>query len=205
MLCIINYGSGNIAALANICRREKIAHSIVADPREVAQGTHFLLPGVGAFDPTMETLETSGLLAALQDEVHGKGKPILGICVGMQLLAEGSDEGDRPGLGWIPGRVRRIDIRNLNRPPHLPHMGWNAISVSKTHDLMNGVDADRGFYFLHSYYFDASSADDILATVEYGDRLPCVVGRGRVLGAQFHPEKSHSNGIRLLSNFAGWH
>jgi imidazole glycerol-phosphate synthase subunit HisH len=204
MLCIINYGSGNIAALANICRREKIEHCIVDDPREISQGTHFLLPGVGAFDPTMETLETSGLLAALEDEVQGKGKPIMGICVGMQLLAEGSDEGERRGLGWIPGRVRRIDTRKLNRPPHLPHMGWNNISLRSAHPLLDGIDIERGFYFLHSYYFDALEDNDVLATVEYGENLPCVVARGRCFGAQFHPEKSHSNGIQLITNFTRW-
>lgn len=204
MLCIINYGSGNIAALANICRREKIDHCIVSDPREIAQGSHFLLPGVGAFDPTMETLESSGLLAALEEEVHGKGKPIMGICVGMQLLSEGSDEGERAGLGWIPGRVRRIDVRRLNRPPHLPHMGWNNITLHSQHPLLEGVDAARGFYFLHSYYFDASEGGDVLATVEYGENLPCVIARGRCFGAQFHPEKSHGNGIRLITNFTRW-
>ncbi len=204
MLCIINYGSGNIAAISNICRREKLPHFIADKPAELGQGTHFLLPGVGAFDPTMETLENSGMLVALEDEVHGKNKPVLGICVGMQLLADGSDEGERPGLGWIGGHVRRIDTRNLNRPPHLPHMGWNSVDMAQQHPVLEGVDANHGFYFLHTYFFDAANKEDVLATVDYGGDLPCVVGHKRCVGAQFHPEKSHSNGIRLISNFARW-
>jgi len=204
MFCIVDYGSGNIAAIVNICRREKIPHCVVSDARELSQGTHYLLPGVGAFDPTMETLQSSGMLAALADQVQGENKPIMGICVGMQLLAESSEEGERPGLGWIPGRVRLIDTRNLNEPPHLPHMGWNDIHINVAHPLLEGVAPERGFYFLHSYFFDASNEEDIVATVDYGGRLPCMVARGNVVGAQFHPEKSHSNGIRLITNFARW-
>ena len=128
MLCIIDYGSGNVGAIANICERERIPYLITNDPARFAPATHFLLPGVGAFDPTIETLRGSGIVAALEDEVLARGKPIMGICVGMQLLANGSDEGQREGLGWIPGHVTRIDTQALNRPPHLPHMGWNGIT-----------------------------------------------------------------------------
>jgi glutamine amidotransferase len=203
MLCIIDYGSGNIGALANICKRERIPYMITNDPDRFGAATHFLLPGVGAFDPTIEILQGSGIVSTLETEVIVRGKPILGICVGMHLLANGSDEGVRDGLGWIPGRVTRIDTRTLNRPPHLPHMGWNSIESAAEDPILHGIDLAQGFYFLHSYYFEARYPEDIVASVTYGSALPCIVRRGHIIGAQFHPEKSHANGIRLIKNFVG--
>jgi imidazole glycerol-phosphate synthase subunit HisH len=202
MLAIIDYGSGNIAALANIFKQHKVAHFVSGDPRELAGASRYLLPGVGAFDPTMETLTNSGLLDVLNEAVLDKGKPVLGICVGMQLLAESSEEGDRPGLGWIKGRVRRIETSGLNRPPLLPHMGWNSIGLAGQARLFDQVDVTRGFYFLHSYFFDVASRADVAATVTYGAEMPCAVEKGNVFGAQFHPEKSHANGVRFLLNFS---
>lgn len=203
MLCIIDYGSGNISAIANICEREQIPFFIANDPGQFETASHFLLPGVGAFDPTIATLRDSGIVSALEAEVFGKGKPLMGICVGMHLLANGSDEGEHEGLGWIPGHVTRIDTRALNRPPHLPHMGWNSIEGDANDPLLTGIDLERGFYFLHSYFFDALNAEDVVAQVDYGGAMPCIVRRGHVIGAQFHPEKSHANGIRLIKNFVG--
>jgi imidazole glycerol-phosphate synthase subunit HisH len=202
MICLIDYGSGNVGALMNIFKQRKIAHFLSNKPSEFAQADRFLLPGVGAFDPTMAQLRASGILDALGEEVVGKGKRVLGICVGMHLLAEGSDEGELPGLGWIKGHVRKIDPSKLKAPPHLPHMGWNSIDVQGTRTLFEGVDCARGFYFLHSYYFAAASAADVSATVTYGGTLPCAVERDNVFGIQFHPEKSHHSGVRLLQNFA---
>lgn len=203
MLCIIDYGSGNVGAIANICGRERIPYLITDAPAQFDTATHFILPGVGAFDPTIETLRRSGIVAALENQVLGLGKPILGICVGMHLLANGSDEGKREGLGWIPGHVARIDTRALNRPPHLPHMGWNGIAGDADDPLLTGIDLGRGFYFLHSFYFDARDPSYVVARVHYGGDIPCIVRRGNVVGAQFHPEKSHANGIRLIKNFVG--
>ena len=202
-LCVIDYGSGNLAAITNICERERISHYIAASPDELQEATHFLLPGVGAFDPTIEIIEKSGMLAALEDQVQQRGKPILGICVGMHLLADGSDEGVRKGLSWIPGRVREVDVTALKKPPYLPHMGWNSVTGVQEDELLAGVDLGHGFYFLHSYYFAAERNEDVVATVSYGADFPCVVRRGHVVGAQFHPEKSHANGVRLLKNFVG--
>lgn len=201
MLCIIDYGSGNIGAIANICERERISFMITHDPLQFETATHFLLPGVGAFDPTIETLRSSGILLALEDQVINRKKPILGICVGMHLLANGSDEGMGEGLGWIPGRVTQIDVKGLQRPPFLPHMGWNGIEGDLDDPLLRGIDMARGFYFLHSYYFAAAHSEDVIATVDYGFDMPCIVRKGHVVGAQFHPEKSHLNGIRLIKNF----
>lgn len=201
MIGIIDYGSGNVAAIMNVLRRKRIAHFLSGKPSELAEARSYILPGVGAFDPTMEALTRSGIVAALNEQVLEKRKNVLGICVGMHLLAEGSDEGTAPGLGWIRGRVRRIDSARLDRPK-LPHMGWNSVSPSGPSPLFRGIDADRGFYFLHSYYFAAADQADVAAQVEYGEAMPCAVERDNVFGVQFHPEKSHSNGTRLFENFA---
>ena len=203
MIGIIEYGSGNVGAIMNILKQRKIPHMLSGDPAELKQADRFILPGVGAFDPTMQNLTDSGVVSFLNDQVLGDGKKVLGICVGMHLLAEGSDEGTRAGLGWIKGRVRRIDPSALNAPPHLPHMGWNALKPTGRGALWDGIDTERGFYFLHSYYFDAAQPDEVTAHVAYGADLPCAVERDNVFGMQFHPEKSHSNGMRLLANFAG--
>ena len=203
MLCIINYGSGNVGAIANICERERIPYMITNDPASFEKATHFLLPGVGAFDPTIETLRKSGIVTALEEQVMGNGKPVMGICVGMHLLADGSDEGQSKGLGWISGHVTRINTKSLHQLPHLPHMGWNGIRGNPHDFLLTGIDLGCGFYFLHSYYFDTYDEADVVARVEYGTELPCIVRNGNVIGAQFHPEKSHSNGIRLIKNFVG--
>lgn len=203
MLCIIDYGSGNVGAIANICERERIPYLITHDPDHFKNATHFVLPGVGAFDPTIEILRNSGIVSALETEVMEHKKPIMGICVGMHLLANGSDEGQGKGLGWIPGHVTRINVGSLTRLPHLPHMGWNGITGNPANPLLTGIDMNRGFYFLHSYYFDAHDAQHVIASVSYGADLPCIVRKGNIIGAQFHPEKSHSNGIRMIKNFVG--
>lgn len=202
MIAIIDYGSGNVGAIMNILRQRRIPHVLTAKASELAAADRFILPGVGAFDPTMDTLVRSGMVDALNEEVVGKGKKVLGICVGMHLLAEGSDEGELSGLGWIPGRVRRIDDSRLSASPKLPHMGWNDVEVRPGAALFSGIDATRGFYFLHSYFFDAADPAHVAATVSYGAELPCAVARDNVFGTQFHPEKSHANGMRLFASFA---
>lgn len=202
MIAVIDYGSGNVGAILNILRRHKVPHQLTGNPADFAGADRFILPGVGAFDPTMETLTRAGLVDALNEEVLGKGKKVLGICVGMHLLAEGSEEGELPGLGWVPGRVRKIDADRLDALPKLPHMGWNSIDITPGAALFDGVDAAQGFYFLHSYYFDATEPGHVAARTSYGVDMPCAVQHGNVLGVQFHPEKSHGNGTRLFLNFA---
>lgn len=202
MIAIIDYGSGNVSAIANIYKQLKIPHLISGDAAELARADRYVLPGVGAFDATMRHLRESGMVDVLNEQVLGNGKKVLGICVGMQILAEVSEEGGLPGLGWIPGRVRKIDASRLTSSPGLPHMGWNSISPIGETGIFSGIDPERGFYFLHSYYFDATARADVLATVSYGGDLPCAVNRSNVFGMQFHPEKSHANGVAIFKNFA---
>ncbi len=202
MIAIINYGSGNLAAISNIYKQLNIPHTTVEDPVALADADRYILPGVGNFDYTMQTIRKSEMFDALEENIFAKGKPILGICVGMQVFANSSEEGDCSGFGWIPGQVRKIPAER--RGVRLPHMGWNSISIA--HDdtgLFNGVDKAIGFYFLHSFYFDAISTSNVLATTDYGGPLVCGVTNMRnIFGLQFHPEKSHRNGIIVFRNFA---
>lgn len=202
MIAIINYGSGNVGAIANIYKQLKIPHMITGDLAELAAAERYILPGVGAFDATMRYLNKSGMVELLNEQVLERKKKVMGICVGMQILADSSDEGELSGLGWIPGRVRKIDASTLAAKPKLPHMGWNSVTPRDGAKLFDGIDTAHGFYFLHSYYFDAAAPELVAATVEYGKELPCAVARENVFGMQFHPEKSHSNGVRVFRNFA---
>jgi glutamine amidotransferase len=202
MIAIIDYGSGNVAAIANIYKRLRIPHLITADPGVLDDAERYILPGVGAFDATMHYLYKSGLVDLLTEQIVKNKKNVLGICVGMQILAGSSEEGEQSGLGWIEGRVKKIDVSSIAGVPKLPHMGWNSVLASASAPLFDGVNLERGFYFLHSYYFDPSNASDVTAVVDYGANLPCAVARGNVFGMQFHPEKSHSNGERIFRNFA---
>lgn len=203
MIAIIDYGSGNVGAISNIYKQLKIPHQITSDLKVLEAAERYVLPGVGAFDATMSYLNRSGMVAILNEQILERGKKVLGICVGMQIFADSSEEGELPGLGWIPGRVRKINVSSLARPPFLPHMGWNSVKPRPGACLFEGVDIKQGFYFLHSYFFDADAAQDVVATVEYGVDLPCGVARGNVFGMQFHPEKSHANGVAIFRNFAG--
>lgn len=202
MIAIINYGSGNIAAIANIYKQLKISYVVTGDLDELAKADRYILPGVGAFDATMRYLNDSGMVATLNEQVLVNKKKVMGICVGMQILAESSEEGALAGLSWIPGRVRKIDASLLPTGPKLPHMGWNSVKPRSDAPLFAGVDVERGFYFLHSYYFDATHAADVSATVQYGKEIPCAVARANVFGMQFHPEKSHANGVAVFRHFA---
>lgn len=202
MIAIVDYGSGNISAIANIYKKLKIPHIVTGDPGVLASAERYILPGVGAFDTVMSDLTKLGIVETLNAEVIGKGKKALGICVGMQILANSSDEGTKAGLGWIPGHIRRIDASKISHKPKLPHMGWNSINVVRETALLRTIDFDFGFYFLHNYFFDAHEASDVVATVTYGADLPCVVTRNNVFGTQFHPEKSHDNGMSIFRNFA---
>ncbi len=202
MIGIVNYGSGNVHAIANIYNQLNIPYVISSEQSVLSNATHLILPGVGAFDETMSILNSSGLKLFLDEMVLERKKPILGICVGMQLLSEGSEEGNLKGFGWIKGRVKRFDEKLLSQKPYLPHLGWNTVELKKPHQIFDGVDYEIGFYFLHSYYFDTTNQDDILGTTEYGQSFTSTVNKENIFGMQFHPEKSHKNGIVLFKNFS---
>jgi glutamine amidotransferase len=201
LIGIINYGSGNIQAIRNIYKRLKIETFIVKEPKDVSSATKLILPGVGAFDEAIAKLDQSGLRNALDKAVLQNKVPVMGICVGMQIMADSSEEGTLNGLGWISGSVKCFDINQMNTVPKLPHMGWNDIFFSEQ-PIFDGVDKNIGFYFLHSYFFKADKKKNVIATSYYQSDFDCAINDENIYGFQFHPEKSHNNGIRLFKNFA---
>ncbi len=202
MIGIINYGSGNVQAIATIYKNLNINYQVISDKKDLKNADKLILPGVGAFDATMQQLIDSGLRDELDNLVINKKTPILGICVGLQVMGFGSDEGELPGLGWIPGQVKKFDETKVKSKPKLPHMGWNTIKDIQNHDLFNNIDNDFGFYFVHSFYFECENEENILTTSNYGLKFTSSIYANHIFGTQFHPEKSHGNGVQLLKNFA---
>lgn len=202
MITIVDYGSGNIRAIANIYERRRIPYQVVDNATALKEAEKIILPGVGAFDKTMQKLNHSGLRAVLDTMVLEKGVPVLGICVGMQIMAEYGEEGGEKGLGWIKGRVKKIDIEKIEHKPGIPHLGWNSVRLTETNPLFDGIDQEVGFYFLHSYIFHPEQEVNIMCSSVYGQRFASGVCKKQIYGVQFHPEKSHRNGIELLRNFA---
>ena len=200
MIGILDYGLGNIEAFQVAYKRLNMPAKRIVTPDDYEGVSHIILPGVGAFDVAMARFHASGLGAGLNAAVSNN-LPVMGICVGMQMLADISDEGSAKGLGLVPGTVRKFEKgTHRNRPLRCPHMGWNHVHQTAEFPLLDGVDGAK-FYFLHSYWFEAEDAEDVLATTLYGDSFPCVVGGNNIFGVQFHPEKSHDSGLKLLSNF----
>lgn len=202
MIAIVHYGLGNVQAFDNIFRRLNIAATLATKSEHLDEADRIILPGVGAFDWAMERLNSSGLRDALERAVVTLQKPILGVCVGMQIMAQRSEEGDAEGLGWIDGEVKRFTVSSGNDATRLPHMGWNDIRVKDGVRLFSGLESNSRFYFLHSYYFQPKRERDVLADTHYSVRFASSVGSGTIYGVQFHPEKSHQWGIKLLKNFA---
>ncbi|KEX93707.1 imidazole glycerol phosphate synthase [Pseudomonas putida] len=202
MITIIDYGLGNIQAFVNVYRRLHIPVSVARCAADLDKATKLILPGVGAFDHAIERLDASGMRPALDELVQQAKIPVLGICVGMQILADSSEEGSLPGLGWVPGSVRSFKaIPQLSELP-LPHMGWNDVVPAANSALFKGFELEARFYFLHSFFFDCSLPENIAATSSYGLDFSCAVRADNVYGVQFHPEKSHHFGVGLLKNFA---
>jgi len=202
MITIVDYGLGNIRAFANVYERLNIEVRIAQKADHLRDATKVILPGVGAFDHAMMQLNSSGMREELERQVMINQVPVLGICAGMQILARSSDEGVLPGLGWIDGNVKLFDRSKIQGKPKLPHMGWNTVRPLKENPLMAGLNDGLRFYFLHSYYFECNDPGNVISTTEYGVTFASAVNHKNVFGIQFHPEKSHSNGIRVLQNFA---
>jgi len=200
MIGVVDYGLGNVKAILNIYSDLGIPAVRFDHPSLCESVTRIILPGVGAFDWAMQQLDASGLRPVLDNLVLGQNVPVLGICVGMQIMANRSAEGSSSGLGWIPGEVELLTNPSLSANLRIPHMGWNNITPN-THPLFYNI-SDPQFYFLHSYCFVPDSPKNILASAEYGQAFAAAVSNGDILGVQFHPEKSHHWGIKLLKNFA---
>jgi glutamine amidotransferase len=196
---IIDYGVGNVKAFLNVFHRLGIPAVRVNTTQSISKVSSLILPGVGSFDHAMKALNESGMREALERSVLQDLTPILGICVGMQMLTQTSDEGKLAGLGWLSAKVKSLD--GLTDKP-LPHMGWNTISFNPKCPLFKGFGESPLFYFLHSYYFSATNTNDVVAVANYGANFGCVVQKGNIFGIQCHPEKSHECGELLLKNFS---
>ncbi len=200
VVSIIDYGVGNLGSIRNMLKRIGVVARTVARPEDAAQASRIILPGVGAFDEAMRRLRERGFIDVLTAKALDEKVPVLGICLGMQLLCRGSEEGDEPGLGWIDAEVTRFRFPSDSKLK-VPHMGWNAVAAQGTHPLLAGFDDDTAFYFVHSYRVPAT-CDATIATTDHGGAFAAIVARDNIVGAQFHPEKSHAFGMRFLRNFS---
>lgn len=201
MIVIIDYGLGNLASVLNMFKKIGVQDVCISRDEEViANSSKLLLPGVGAFDAGMDNLEKSGLIPLLNKKVQEDKIPIIGICLGMQLLTKRSDEGLKQGLGWIDAETVKFNL-DPRLKLKVPHMGWNYINVQKQNSLID-LESKNRFYFVHSYFVKCYDQNQSIATTNYGGDYTCMVNKGNVYGAQFHPEKSLKFGMKLLENFA---
>lgn len=200
MIAIINYFMGNLQSVANILEYLKAPCQITNRPEDIRGAEKLILPGVGAFNEAMKNLEQLKLVEIIRDEVLNQGKPFLGICLGMQLMADrGYEGGETRGLGLIPGEVRRFEIENKILP--IPHVGWNDVQPVPNSKLYAGSERRRVFYFVHSYHFVCLEERDVSGYADYGGRFVASIERANIFGTQFHPEKSQEDGLELLRNF----
>jgi len=202
VISIFDYGIGNIQAIANIYKRLNIPVRIARTAEELCRAERVILPGVGSFDWAMARLNSSGMRGVLDNLVLSKGRPVLGICVGMQMMAKRSDEGSLEGLGWIDAEVKKFDRATPSHRAYLPHMGWNDVEPRNQGGLFKDIGGTGRFYFLHSYYFAPKDQNMVYAVTDYCKPFASSICAGNIYGVQFHPEKSHQWGIQLLKNFA---
>jgi glutamine amidotransferase len=200
-ITVIDYGVGNVASIANMLKKGGFASELTSDADRISAAHKLVLPGVGAFDKAAVRLRETGLRDLVIDRAAA-GVPILGVCLGMQLLLDGSDEGVEPGLGLIHGRVRKFPQDLGEDGLRVPHMGWNSIHRVHHEEVLPSVEEGDRFYFVHSYFADPDEPSDVLASTTYGVAFASMISRANVTGVQFHPEKSHRMGLRLLSDFA---
>ena len=212
-VAVVDYGSGNLhsvlQSLKAAASREDLPYDcfLTNQAEEVAQADYIVLPGVGAYKDCAENLAAvDGMMDALTETVVNKSRPFLGICVGMQLMAQrGMEDGITDGLGWFQGDVDRLQPELSNgQALKIPHMGWNSLDLLQPHDVFNGVDMGDAVYFVHSYHLSNPQDEDLIAVVDYGGRVVAAIGRDNMVGMQFHPEKSQQIGQKLLLNFLNW-
>ncbi len=201
MIVVIDYGAGNIGSVMNMLKRLSIPAMRGKTPDDLRQAHGLILPGVGAFDYCMSSFNQSGLRTTAEEMVLQGTTPVLGICVGLQMLFRGSEEGREAGLNWIDGDVVRFDPGKMDADLKIPHMGWNYVSARENCAVLKGIERPR-FYFVHSYHAVCDQQADISATAQYGYEFCCAIRRGHIHGTQFHPEKSHRYGMGMLRNFA---
>jgi glutamine amidotransferase len=199
---VLDIGTGNLRSVSNAVYSLGYEPRLIEQAADIADCSHLLLPGVGAFDTAMQKFRTRGLAEPVR-AFAASGRPVAGLCLGMQLLATKGEEGSpTAGLGVIPGFVRRLDPQKV---PLVPHVGWNSVEVSATtHPVLNRIRSGVDFYFVHSFHFIPDSDTDVLATTDCGERFCSIVGHANVVGFQFHPEKSQANGLKLLEAFCEW-
>jgi glutamine amidotransferase len=202
MITIVDYGLGNITAFLNVYKRINIQAKTATTGEDLRDASKVILPGVGHFDHAMRRLNESGMRDALDLLALEKHVPVLGVCVGMQMMAHSSEEGVMPGLGWINGRVRAFSGSEIMGDLPLPHMGWNDVRTTNRSQLFDGLESEARFYFLHSFFFECFSPDNTIAVSSYGSDFSSAVWSDNIYGVQFHPEKSHRFGTQLLNNFA---
>jgi len=202
VICIVDVGLGNVGAVRSMLYRIGAESVTTADPAAIASADRLILPGVGAFDAAVTRLTEHGLVPVLHARVRDAGVPILGICLGMQLLSRRSEEGTLPGLGWIAADTVRFRFSDGERALPVPHMGWNTLTVRRPVGPLKDLDPESRFYFVHSYHVRCDREEDVMATARYGMDFHAAVARDNVFGVQFHPEKSHRFGMSLLRTFA---
>lgn len=203
-IAVIDYGLGNVRSIVNMFKKVGYPALSTRDRDQLRGASSLVLPGVGSFDAGMRNLEGLGLRHLLDELVLREGMPILGICLGMQLLSESSEEGHAPGLGWIKGRAVRFRFEGDQKSLRIPHMGWNRIERCRATPLLPDPQQDRWFYFAHSYHVRCQVSEHCLARCDYGFPFVSMVGRDNIVGVQFHPEKSHRYGMELFRQFAAW-
>jgi glutamine amidotransferase len=202
MIVIIDYGMGNTGSIFNRLRRLGVEAKVSSEAADLERATKLILPGIGFFASGMDNLRKNGLLPLLERKVLKEKTPILGICLGMQLFTRKSEEGNTDGLGWINAETKKFDFDNSNTKLRIPHIGWKLIDIKRASPITEGLSSDAGFYFVHSYYVNCNQEENIIATANYGYDFVSVIQKEHIFGTQFHPEKSHKNGIALLRNFA---
>jgi glutamine amidotransferase len=208
MIVVIDYGMGNLGSIVNMLRRIGADVTLSADLKDIERADRLILPGVGAFDRGMENLHNMNVIPLLNQRVLEENTPILGLCLGMQLFGKGSEEGNTEGLGWIDAqsvRFRFDDTDPQLASLRVPHMGWNGVHVHKSHPMMDNLESDTRYYFVHAYHVRCNDPSDVLATTRYGIEMVSAFARGPITGMQFHPEKSLRWGMRVFEQFVAYH